>query len=307
MEPPYSVYVTHSSEGELTDVERHQTSGPERSVGLALSGGGARCFSQVGALVALEEAGFRVAAIAANSSAAIIGAIYATSVDAKRLEEIVRGIDFSSFYDLDGSSGLFGHGGVEKLLTEHAAPTFEELEIPLAVPAVDIESAEILVFNRGPLVPPVCASNAFPGLFVPVEFRGRNLMDGGIVNNFPVDLVRTLTTRPVLAIDCRPPARGPLDLDTGGDTSLLQRVGALFGRGVPKVVELLMRAYNITQDRVVETNVAMHPPDVRLRPALPDDLKIQDFSRLDEAFDAGYRCVAEAAADGRLEPLAAVD
>src|SRR5688572_1327074 len=153
---------------------------PDGAIGLALSGGGARCFAQVGALVALEEAGFRVSAVAANSSAAILAAIYATDGNAKRLEQVVRGIDFSSFFDLDGSSGLLGHAGVEKLLAEHAAATFEDLAIPLAVPAVDIERAEMLVFSEGPLVPPVCASNAFPGVFVPVKFHGRNLMDGGM-------------------------------------------------------------------------------------------------------------------------------
>src|SRR5690606_37914517 len=125
------------------------------------------------------------------------------------------------------------------------------LTIPLAVPTVDIERAELLVFNRGPLVPQVCASNAFPGLFTPVEFHGRHLMDGGIVNNFPVDLVRTMTTRPVLAIDCRPSPTAPLKLDGEAPDGLLAKLGALFKRGVPTTVDLLMQAYNITQDRVV--------------------------------------------------------
>ncbi|HET8985190.1 MAG TPA: patatin-like phospholipase family protein [Trueperaceae bacterium] len=278
-----------------------------RSIGLALSGGGARCFAQVGALVALEEAGFSVAAIAANSSAAILGAIYATRTDARALEAAVRDIDFSSFLDFDGSSGLFGHKGVEELLARHAAATFEDLAIPLAVPAVDIERAEMLVFAKGPLVPPVCASNAFPGLFVPVKYQGRNLMDGGIINNFPVDVIRTLTSQPVLAIDCRPSPTAPLDLDDSSGSSLVDKIGRLFNKGVPTVVSLLMQAYNITQDRVVEITCAMHPPDVRLVPELPDDLDIQDFSRMDEAIEIGYRCVTDAVAAGRLGALSAVD
>lgn len=277
-----------------------------RTLGLALSGGGARCFAQVGALRALEEAGWEVAAIAANSSAAVLAAVYAAEPDARRLEEVVRAIDFSSFLDPDGATGLIGHTGVEELLAEHAAPTFEDLAVPLVVPAVDVERAEMLVFGSGPLVPPVCASNAFPGLFAPVAYLGRKLMDGGIVNNFPVDLVRALTDRPVLAIDCRPAVAGPLELPDAGDASLLEKVGALFQRGVPTIVELLMRAYNITQDRVVEVTCALHPPDLRLRPALPDDLDIQDFSRMDEAIEAGYRAVAEAVAGGRFEALTAV-
>src|SRR5690554_2209735 len=119
----YSAVMTHSL-----------TPSSDRTIGLALSGGGARCFAQVGAITALEDAGFRTAAIAANSSAAILGAISATEPDGRRLEEIVRGIDFSSFLDLDGSTGLIGHEGVKALLSENAALTFEELVIPLAVP-----------------------------------------------------------------------------------------------------------------------------------------------------------------------------
>ncbi len=281
--------------------------GPAGSIGLVLSGGGARCFAQVGALRALEESGVRVAAIAANSSAAILGAIYATRPDAGRLESIVRGIDFSSFRDLDGSSGLFGHRGVEDLLAEHATATFEELAIPLAVPTTDIEWAEMVVFSQGPLVPPVCASNAFPGLFVPVRFRGRNLMDGGIINNFPVDIIRNLTSLPVLAIDCRPSPTAPLDLGDSGSNSLIGRIGALFSDGLPTAVRVLMQAYNITQDRVVEMTCAMHPPNLRLTPPLPDDLDIQDFSRMEEAMEIGYRCVTEAVAAGRFEALSEGD
>lgn len=278
-----------------------------RPIGLVLSGGGARCYAQVGALKALEEEGFRVVAIAANSSAAIIGALYASRADAGRLEQIVRDIDFSKLLDLDGSTGLIGHEGVRQLLAEHAAATFEELSVPLSVTTTDIERAELLVFNRGPLAPPVCASNAFPGLFTPVEYRGRNLMDGGIINNFPVDIVRTLTTEPVLAIDVRPSPTAPLDLDDAAPNSLLQKVGALFSRGVPTAVDVLMQAYNITQARVVEVTCAMHPPDVRLTPPLPHDLDIQSFSRLDEALEIGYRSVKQAVATGRLAALERVD
>src|SRR5690606_30377798 len=132
-------------------------------------------------------------------------------------------------------------------------------------------------------------------------------MDGGIVNNFPVDIIRTLTSRPVLAIDCRPSATAPLDLDDEAGSSILVRVGALFNRGVPTMVNILMQAYNITQARVVEITCALHPPDVRLRPPLPDDLDIQDFSRMDEAIEIGRRSVEQAIAAGTFEPLFTVE
>ncbi len=273
-------------------------------IGLALSGGGGRCFAQIGAIKALEEAGYEVDAIAANSTAAIIGALYAACRDAAEVETIVRSTELASFLQPDGSTGLLGHEGIEALLAQYAPDTFEELEIALAVPAVDIERAELLIFRTGPLRPAVCASNAFPGLFTPVEYRGRQLMDGGIINNFPVDVIRTLSTAPVLGIDVRPAAARPLELDKHTRRSLFGKIVSLFGDGLPTTVDVLIQAYSITQSRLVELTCALHPPNLWLRPELPHDLETQDFGRLDEAFAAGHRCVEEALAAGRLDALA---
>jgi NTE family protein len=276
-------------------------------IGLALSGGGARCFAQIGALKALEDEGYQVDAIAANSSAAVLGALYAACSDAGELEAIVRGADFASLLVADGSTGLIGHEGIDALLADFAPDTFEELAIPLAVPTTDIERAELLIFREGPLRPPVCASNAFPGLFVPVEYRGRHLMDGGMINNFPVDIIRTMTSRPALAIDVRPSASGPLDLDKQTPSTFLGKVGALVGHGASTSVDILMQAYGITQSRLIEIMLAMHPPDVWLRPELSSEFGIQDFSRLDDSLEIGYRSVREAVASGRFASLAGRD
>lgn len=270
---------------------------------LVLSGGGARCFAHVGVLRAIEEEGLRVAAIATNSSAAIVGALYASGHDARAVADILHAVDYATFFDPDAATGLIGHDGVEELLEEHAAESFERLAILLAVPAVDIERGEMLVFMEGPLRPAICASNAFPGLFTPVEHAGRFLLDGGILNNFPVDLIRAMTNRPILAVDVRPAPARSLALDSDAPDSFLGKVGKLFKRGVPVTVDILMQAYTITQARLVEVTVALHPPHVRLRPDLPTDFDIQDFSRFDEGYEAGYNAVRMAVARGELEAL----
>lgn len=275
-----------------------------KPIGLVLSGGGARCFAQVGALLALEEAGYTVKAIAANSSAAIIAAIYATVADAQELKRILLEADLVKLLDAEGGHGLLGHDGIRDLLARHAAATFEELAIPLAVPAVDIQRAELLVFASGELALPVCASNAFPGLFNPVEHRGRYLMDGGIINNFPVDVIRTLTTEPVLAIDVRSPLDEPLELDNPEPgTSLVERIGNLFGRRGTSTLDILLQAYKITQDRLVQVTMALHKPDLVLVPELPHDLGVQSFGRLAEAIDIGYDSTQAAIMAGRLSAL----
>ena len=282
----------------------HMTDSTDRSIGLALSGGGARCLAQVGALKAIEEAGYRVDAIAANSTAAVLAAVYATVKDAAELERIVLATDFIKLLELGAVNGLFGHDGIRDWLLQNAAARFEDLAVPLAVPTVDIEKAELLVFTRGELVEPVCASNAFPGLFAPVKFHGRHLMDGGIINNFPVDIIRTLTTRPVLAIDVRTPIKPDLNLDdSGAPPTLLGRVGALFGRGGSETLDILMQAYNITQDRLIQITAAIHPPDVMHEPNLPAELGTQNFDRAAEAIRIGYESTRDAISSGQFRPL----
>jgi predicted acylesterase/phospholipase RssA len=110
------------------------------NIGLVLGGGGARCFSQVGVLRAFEEAQVRPEAIAACSTAAIIGALYAAGYDTNRIYEVANATNFRKLLTFSSGSGLISHRGVAELLAEHLPETFEELKVPLAVVAVDIRS-----------------------------------------------------------------------------------------------------------------------------------------------------------------------
>lgn len=208
-------------------------------LGLVLSGGGARCFAQIGALQAFEEHDVEVTAIAANSAAGFIGALFAAGHNAADIYRIFKEADYSALLELKGGGGLLGHGGIEALLAEHLPETFEDLDRPLAVPTVDIRTAERVVFSSGPLIPALCASNAFPGLFRPVDLAGRQLMDGGILTNVPLDLIRPA---PILVVDVRPPATKTLDLPPE-DAGKWERLRALFDGGVPLVLKVLEGLY----------------------------------------------------------------
>lgn len=268
-----------------------------QAVGLVLSGGGARCFSHIGAMKALEEQGVRVSAIAASSSGAVLGALFAAGNGADTVYELAKQLDYKRFFLSRGSGGLIGHSGIEELLEGHLPPAFEQLTIPLAVTAVDIQNGELLVLRTGPLVPAVCASNAFPGLFEPQHFEGRFLMDGGILNNFPVDLIRNLTTDPVLALDATLSPKQTLNLDgENPKPGFIERLAStLKGEGLPTplLVDILMKAYTITQSRLIKVMTAMHPPDHMVRAELPEDFGIESFGRLEEAYQLGYRATQQ--------------
>jgi NTE family protein len=259
-------------------------------IGLVLSGGGARCFAQVGALKALEEQGAEVSAIAGNSAGAIIGALYAAGHRADEVARILCNADYGALLRVKGGAGLSGHENMAAFLAEHLPETFDALKIPLAVPATDIQSAEQVVFSAGPLVPAVCASNAFPGLFLPIEHAGRVLVDGGLLNNFPLDLIRPLTSARIVALDTRPSPTARLDLPAE-DAGLWGRLKGSFDGRIPMIARVLEKAYTITQSRLVELLATMHPPDLWIRPALSDDFDIQDFGRFDEAYELGYNAV----------------
>jgi NTE family protein len=267
------------------------------NIGIVLSGGGARCFSHLGGLKALEEHDIRVSSIAGSSSGAIIGALYAAGLDATTLYTIVKRINYGDFWRTGVKGGLISHDGLAELVSVHAPKTFEELKIPLAVTTVDIQSGELIVLQRGPLTPAVCASNAFPGLFAPIKHLDRYLMDGGILNNFPVDIIRTMTTEPVIAFDATVSDKRKLDFEGEEDKpNLLQRMSATFkGETLPTplLIDVLVKAYIITQTRLITLRNTMHPPDYVVKPTLPDDLGIESFGRLEEAYQLGYEATVE--------------
>jgi NTE family protein len=262
------------------------------NIGLVLSGGGARCFSHIGGLKALEEHGIKPSAIAGSSSGAIIGALYAGGLDADTLYTIVKTINYGDFWRTGVKGGLISHDGLAELVSVHAPKNFEDLKIPLAVTTVDIQSGELIVLQHGPLTPAACASNAFPGLFAPIKYLDRYLMDGGILNNFPIDIIRTLTTDPVIAFDATVSDKRKLDFEGEEEKpNFIGRLSATF-KGerlhTPLLLDVLVKAYIITQTRLINLRNTMHPPDYVVKPNLPDDLGIESFGRLEEAYELGY-------------------
>ncbi len=159
---------------------------------LTLSGGGYRGIAHIGALKALEEAGIRPGAIAGTSAGALIGALCAYGVSASDMLEFFKGIQLLSF-----GNYAFGKPGwvdpesfydrFREILPED---DFGALKIPLQVTATDVLKGELKVFHEGPLIRPLLASAAFPGFFAPVAIGEGYYVDGGVLNNFPVDLLR---------------------------------------------------------------------------------------------------------------------
>lgn len=160
--------------------------------GLTLSGGGYRGIAHIGALKALEEAQITVDVIAGTSAGAVIGALYASGLSTDEMLKFFRGIQLFSFghYAFGKPGWLDPEGFLKRFEELLPGDDFSSLKVPLKVTATNILNGQLEVFDEGPLIRPLLASAAFPGVFAPVEIGDGYYVDGGVLNNFPADLLR---------------------------------------------------------------------------------------------------------------------
>lgn len=161
-----------------------------KGVTLVLSGGGARGIAHVGVIKELEQAGIPIRRIVGSSAGALIGALYASCLDAKKLESFITKIPVYKLPDVSFSGqGIVDGARLSKLIKDFTgAERFSDLKIPLVVNATDLHTGEEIVFKKGKLLPALQASSAFPGMIKPVSHEGRLLIDGGVSHTLPVHL-----------------------------------------------------------------------------------------------------------------------
>jgi NTE family protein len=175
------------------------------AIGLALGGGFARGMAHIGVLKVLEEEGIPVRFIAGTSVGALIGACYCSGLSIEELEKVAHSVRFTTFARWTVSR--YGFASNDRMVTflerTLKVKTFEELRIPLGVTATDFNSGEGVVFHSGSIVDPVRASCAYPGMFLPVEIRGRYLVDGMLSYPVPTAPLHEMGADRVIAVHLR--------------------------------------------------------------------------------------------------------
>ncbi len=216
-------------------IAQKSVDGKELKVGLVLSGGGAKGMAHIGALKVLEERGIKIDYIGGTSMGAIIGALYASGYTAKELDSIFRNTDFTNliqdnlprgaktFYEKEDSeryaltlpfnnlkisipsaisSGQNIYNELVKLLYHvKDINDFSELPIPFFCIATNIETGKEVMLDQGYLPEAILASGTLPSLFEPAEIDGQILIDGGVVNNYPIDELKNLGANFVIGVD----------------------------------------------------------------------------------------------------------
>lgn len=201
-----------------------------RQLYLALSGGGAHAASHAGVLRVMEREGVSVAGLAGVSGGALVAAAWAGGADlAQAVEQASRLHPWMWVRGWGG--GLLSGSRLGAMIDEFLpVPTFEELRVPVAVLATDVDTGEPVVFREGPLRDAVRASCSFPGVFPPMLVNGRRLYDGGITNVVPVRLAREMAGENglVVALDCNSGTRWPI---ADSFVALALRAGLTMMRG----------------------------------------------------------------------------
>ena len=174
-----------------------------KKIGLALSGGGAKGTVHIGVLKELKKANIPIDFIAGTSVGAIIGAAYASGLEPEEIEETVLGLDWNYLFSFTlPRYGIIATDNMKRVmqnLTENKS--FKQTRIPLRIIAADITKGSRVVFKEGSITEAVMASISIPGLFPPVQHKGHELVDGGIVDPVPVNEVRGMGADIVIAVD----------------------------------------------------------------------------------------------------------
>ncbi|TYB79475.1 patatin-like phospholipase family protein [Bizionia myxarmorum] len=159
------------------------------NIGLALSGGGARGAAHIGAIKALEEHGIFPTHIAGTSAGAIVGALYAADVSWSEILNFFKTISIfeTNRYARNKPGFINSVKFYDDLKAYFPDDNFDALKKPLFITAANIIDGNSKIFSKGQLIKPIIASASFPGVFTPTEINGKFYVDGGTLNNFPVE------------------------------------------------------------------------------------------------------------------------
>ncbi|NMC78850.1 MAG: patatin-like phospholipase family protein [Chloroflexi bacterium] len=262
------------------------------SVGLVLSGGGARGLAHIGVLRVLEREGISVDYLAGTSMGGVIAAGYAAGMSADDLEQEALAITRSRGMLRLVDPGLPNGGLIrgQRLLAffkhEFGERTFSDLRLPLALVAVDLNSQQEVVLRDGMVAAALRATTALPGLFMPVEMNGWRLVDGGVLNNLPVDIVAGMGAERIIAVD--------IGLSGKDGMAHWIRHHRWIPGGISTTLEDLDDSLCTLRNVVQEHKLRQFPPDVFICPDLPLDVTVASgYNRVSELVTAGEYAAEE--------------
>jgi NTE family protein len=263
-------------------------------LGLALGGGGVRGLAHIGVLKVLEREGIPIHFLAGTSMGGLVAAAYASGLSARELEaealRMSRPRNLLALLDRRlPSRGLLQGEQVEQYLAELLGDvSFDELRIPLALIAADLNTEQKAVLQQGRLVDAVRCTIAFPGLFSPVELCDQLLVDGGLLDNLPAGVVRQMGADVVVAVT----------------VATTQESVALFAEklyrrrfvptGLVDIMEVVWRSLGVMMHEIDRYGLQAASADLLLCPAIPSEVTVfTGLNHADRIIASGERAAQE--------------
>jgi NTE family protein len=245
------------------------SSAPRPKVGLVLGGGAARGFAHVGVIRALEQEKIPIDIIVGTSVGSLIGALYADKPSSFDLEIIAFKLEKEDLFDfsvLNSATGPVKGDRLEEFVKEKIArEKIEDLAIPFAAVATNLNTGQQVVLNRGSIAKAVRASSSIPGIFTPVRYQDLTLVDGGVVNNVPADVARAMGADIVIAVNI------------GND---------LANYNTANIIDITLQAVNIMEKEI--STFKTRDADVLIEPIV-GFVKTMDFSKKESLMRTGMK------------------
>lgn len=240
---------------------------------LALGGGGAKGFAHVGVLQVLEREGFKVRAIAGTSAGGMAASAYAAGYTGDELGEKILQTDPASLFPVHFGDlpAIMGLEGVAKVVGELVGErNFDDLEIPCALTAVDLNSGQRVILSEGRVVDAVLATVAIPGVFPPQKWGDYLLVDGGVLDPVPISVAKNISPNkrlPVVAVVLSKPLDQRLHLParkTATPTpAILKTISRL---KMAQALDIFWKSLDIGMSASTELRLQVEAPDVVIRP-----------------------------------------
>jgi NTE family protein len=249
---------------------------PKPKIALVLGGGAARGFAHVGVIRALEQERIPIDMIVGTSVGSLIGAIYANDMNSFELEWTAFTLGKDDLFDYAFFSAITGMGLAkgdkleEFVKTKVSTANIENLKLPFAAVATDLNRGTRVVLDKGPVAKAVRASSAVPGVFNPVDYQGKLLADGGMMDNIPISVAREKGADIVIAVD------------------ISENV---VNFNITNIVDVVLQSVNIMFNE--NTKTRKKDADVLITPAV-GDVGMLDFTQKKRCMQAGIEATQKA-------------
>ncbi len=277
------------------------------NISLALSGGGVKGFAHIGVLRVLEKNGFHIRGVSGTSAGGLVGALYAAGYSPDEMESSLRDIDQSSLFTHMHGEGpaLLGFAGAAGILYDLLGDrTFDELRLPLAVTATDLNTGLPVVIKQGKLIDAVLATSAMPGVFPARENCGHIFVDGGLMNPVPIAEARALFPHGlVIAVVLAPPLGWQVDANLEHPESFpllmtnIPLVYRLAGRlRLAQAFRIFIQSMDLTGQMLLDKQLKLEKPDVIIRPKVVQ-IGLIDLVNIPEVIKLGEQAAMDSLPD----------